>query len=326
MPDVFITGGSGFIGGALCARLVAEGREVAALARSDEAAAKLEARGARVVRGDVLDEAVLREAVAGCEVVYNVAGKVGMCLPDPGPMYRVNVDGAVNVVRAAAAAGVRRVVHTSSASTIGEPTGTVATEDTPHRGHYLCHYERSKHEAEKAVFLEGEHRGVEVISVNPSSVQGPGRTGGTARLFIGYLSGRVRWAVDATVSLVFIDDCTEAHLHAERRGRPGRRYLVSGATLSLPDIASLLDDVAGVERRLRLLPGWVARIGAVFWGGAYRLFRRQAPFCAENVRLVMHGPSYDGSRAAKELGFVYTPLEEWLGRTVDWYRAEGLVG
>jgi len=325
VPDVFLTGGSGFIGGALCARLVAEGREVAALARSDEAAAKLDAMGAQVMRGDVLDETALREAVAGCEVVFNVAGKVAMCLPDPEPMYRVNVDGAVNVVRAAAAAGVRRVVHTSSASTIGEPTGTVATEDTPHRGHYLCHYERSKHEAEKAVLSEGERLGVEVISVNPASVQGPGRTGGTARLFVGFLNGRLRWAFNATVSLVFIDDCTEAHIAAEKYGEPGRRYLVSGATGSLLELAEVLAGVAGVDRRLHLFPRWVARIGAGVLGGAYRLIRRQAPFCPENVRLVMHGPSYDGSRAAQELGFTYTPLENWLGRTVDWYRAEGLV-
>jgi len=325
VPDVFLTGGSGFVGGALCARLVADGREVTALARSDESAAKLEAMGARVVRGDVLDEASLREAIKGCGVVFNVAGTVGMCLPDPAPMYRVNVDGSVNVVRAAAAAGVRRVVHTSSAATIGEPTGVVATEDTPHRGYYLCHYERSKREAEQAVLAEGERLGVEVVSVNPASVQGPGRTGGTARLFIGFLSGRLRWAFDATVSLVFVDDCIEAHVRAEQRGEPGRRYLVSGVRCSIGELAEVLAEVAGVERKVRYLPPWVARAGAATVGGFFRLLRRRAPFCSENVRLVMHGPAYDGSRAARELGFDYTPLASWLRHTVEWYRAEGLV-
>ncbi len=325
MPDVFLTGGSGFVGGALCARLVADGRDVTALARSHQAAGKLKAAGARVVRGDVLDEASLREAIKGCGVVFNVAGTVGMCLPDPAPMYRVNVGGSVNVVRAAAAAGVGRIIHTSSAATIGEPTGTVATEDTPHRGHYLCHYERSKHQAEQAVFAEGERLGVDVVSVNPASVQGPGRTGGTARLFIGFLNGRLRWAFDATVSLVFVDDCTDAHILAERHGEPGRRYLVSGATCSVRKLAHVLAQVAGVDRKVRYLPSWAARAGAATVGGFFRLLRRRAPFCSENVRLVMHGPAYDGSRAARELGFDYTPLASWLRHTVEWYRAEGLV-
>jgi dihydroflavonol-4-reductase len=314
------------VGGALCARLIGEGREVTALARSDGSAAKLETMGARVVRGDVLDETSLADVMTGCRVAYHAAGQVGMCLPDPAPMYRLNVDGSVNVVRAAAASGVRRVIHTSSAVTIGEPAGTVATEDTPHRGHYLCHYERSKHEAEQAVLAEGERLGIEVVSVNPASVQGPGRTGGTARLLIGYLNRTLRWAFDATLSLVFVDDCTEAHLGAEQKGDPGRRYLVSGVTCSVGELAELLAKVAGVDRRIHLLPRWVARFAAAAVGGAYRLIRRRAPLCSENARMVLHGPAYDGSRAARELGFSYTPLEEWLRCTVDWYRAEGLVG
>ncbi len=170
--------------------------------------------------------------MAGCRVVFHAAGVNAMCLPDPAPMYRANVDGPAGVVRAAAAAGVPRVVHTSSAVTMGEAAGVVATEATPHRGSHLSHYERSKHLGEQAVLAEGARTGVEVVCVNPASVQGPGRTGGTARLLIGYLSGRLRWTVDATFSLVFVDDCTRAHLLAERRGVPGERYLVSGATLT----------------------------------------------------------------------------------------------
>ena len=181
-------------------------------------------------------------------------------------MYRANVDGAAGVVQAAAAAGVPRVVHTSSAVTMGEAAGVVATEATPHRGSYLSHYERSKHLGEQAVLAEGRRTGVEVVCVNPSSVQGPGRTGGTARLLIGYLSGRLRWTVDATFSLVFVDDCTRAHLLAERRGVPGERYLVSGATLTVREAVALLGRMGGVERRVRYLPG-LDRLGRGRGGG-----------------------------------------------------------
>jgi dihydroflavonol-4-reductase len=326
VPDVFLTGGTGFVGGALLRRLVSEGRAVRALARTPAGQELVRSLGAEAVAGELGDGAALRRGMAGCRVVFHVAGVNAMCLADPAPMYRANVDGAAGLVQAAAAAGVRRVVHTSSAVTLGEAAGMVAAEATVHRGFYLSHYERSKHLGEQAVLAEGKRTGVGVVCVNPSSVQGPGRTGGTARLLIGYLSGRLRWTVDATFSLVFVDDCTRAHLLAERRGVPGERYLVSGATLTVREAVALLGRVAGVERKVRYLPAWTASAGAAVAGGAWHLFGRQAPLCREMVRVLRHGAAYDGSRATRDLGLDYTSLEDWLRATVAWYRAEGLVG
>jgi dihydroflavonol-4-reductase len=326
VPDVFLTGGSGFVGGALLRGLLAQGRRVRALARSPEAERRVAALGAEVVAGDLGDAPALRRGMAGCRVAFHAAGVNAMCLRDPAGMYRANVDGSVEVVRAAATAGVPRVVYTSSAVTMGEAAGAVATEQTPHRGSYLSHYERSKHLGEEAALAEGRRLGVEVVCVNPASVQGPGRTGGTARLLIGYLSGRLRWAVHTTLSLVFVDDCTAAHLLAEGRGRPGERYLASGATLTVRETLDVLASVVGRERTVRFLPGWVASAGATTVGGIWRLAGRPAPICREMSRVMRHGAAYDGSRATRELGLAYTPLETWLRVTVDWYRAEGLAG
>jgi dihydroflavonol-4-reductase len=326
VPDAFLTGGTGFVGGALLRRLVSEGRAVRALARTPAGRELVRSLGAEAVAGDLADGVALRRGMAGCRVVFHAAGVNAMCLPDPGPMLRANVDGAAGVVQAAAAAGVPRVVHTSSAVTIGEAAGEVGTEATAHRGSYLSQYERSKHLGEQAVLAEGRRTGVEVVCVNPSSVQGPGRTGGTARLLIGYLSGRLRWTVDATFSLVFVDDCTSAHLLAARRGAAGERYLVSGATLTVREAVALLGRVAGVGRRVRYLPAWTASAGAAVVGGAWHLAGRQAPVCREMARVLRHGAAYDGSKATRDLGLAYTPLEEWLRASVAWYRAEGLVG
>jgi dihydroflavonol-4-reductase len=118
-PRVLITGGAGFVGRAILERLLARGRAVRALARSDASAAVLAGAGAEVVRGDLADPASLRAAMEGCGVVYHVAGLNGFCLPDPSELTRLNVDGTRDVVRAAAAAGVRRAASgwSSSAST-----------------------------------------------------------------------------------------------------------------------------------------------------------------------------------------------------------------
>src|SRR5262249_56540398 len=121
---VFVTGGGGVIGGALVARLLERGDEVVALARTDTAAAALDARGATVMRGDVLDEDVLARGMDGCAVAFHVAGINAMCVEDPEAMRRVNVDGAAGAVRAAKRAGLPRLLHTSSAPTLGEAPGT----------------------------------------------------------------------------------------------------------------------------------------------------------------------------------------------------------
>ena len=125
MARVLLTGGSGFIGGALLGRLLERGDDVVALARSDASAAALAARGAEVARGDVLDEPALAAGMRGCALVYHVAGINTMCPSDPAALFHVNVRGAEAAVRAAGRAGVGRLVLTSSAAALGEAHGTI---------------------------------------------------------------------------------------------------------------------------------------------------------------------------------------------------------
>jgi dihydroflavonol-4-reductase len=322
---VFLTGGSGLIGGALAKRLAARGDEVVALARSDASARALEPRVARVVRGDVLDEPRLAEGMRGSAVAYHVAGINTMCPTDPAALFHVNVRGAETAVRAAARAGVERVVLTSSAAALGEAEGTVGSEQSPHRGSFLSVYERSKYEGELAAFAAAALADIPLVAVNPSSVQGPGRAGGTGRILIAYLNGRLRAFVDTTLSVVDIDDCVEAHVLAAERGVPGERYVVSGATLTAREALELVTEISGVRREVRILPPAVARVAGTVVEGAFRVRGRKPPFCREMVRTLLHGHRYDGSRATRELGLAYTPVAETFRRTIDWARAEGLV-
>jgi dihydroflavonol-4-reductase len=325
VSQAFVTGGSGVVGRALVERLRERGDEVVALARSDDAQAALERRGARVVRGDLLDGEALARGMDGCETVFHVAGVNALCLEDPTPMVRANVEGPPAVVRAAARAGVPRVVHTSSAATIGEPPGSLGREDTPHRGWYLSDYERSKTEGERAVLEAARADGVEVVCVNPSSVQGPGRAGGTARLLLAFLDGRLKLFVDTNVCIVDIRDCAEGHLLAAEHGVPGERYILNGMNLSIADALRLAAEVAGVDRRPRLVPRALAKGAAAVVEGAFRLARRRPPVCREMVRTLIHGHRYDGSRAQRELGVRYTDPRDTVRRTVEWAREAGLL-
>ncbi len=295
---------------------------MAALARSDEAAERVASIGAEPVRGDLLAGGEWESALAGCPTLFHVAGEVAMCHRG---RLEVNVAGTDRVIAAAARAGVRRVVFTSSAATIGEAKGEVGTEATPHPGRYLSDYARTKHEAEMRAFTDADAAGMDLVSVNPSSVQGPGRVTGSARIFIGYLQGRLRWAVRTRLPIVFADDVAEAHLLAESRGRAGERYLVNGWSPTVDEVVGVLAASAGVEHRVRYLPTWLLTTAATAVEAVWEFGGREPPLCRAMAREVAHGHLYDSSKIEGELGLRFTPPEEWLARTVAWYREQGLV-
>jgi dihydroflavonol-4-reductase len=325
MARVFVTGGSGFIGGALIDALAERGEQVAGLARSDAAAEKVRGHGATVVRGHVLDEDAMAAGMAGCDLAFHVAGMNTHCPEDPEGMLAVNVDGAATAVRAAARAGVPRMVYTSSAAALGEPEGTVGSEESPHRGSYLSTYDRSKHEGEQAVFAAAREYGVEVVAVNPSSVQGPGRASGNGKIAIDYLNGKLPVFVDTHVSVVDIADCVEGHLLAAEHGRAGERYVLNGATITSQEALDIVSKLSGVHQRVRLVPPPVAMTAATVVEGAYRVRGRIPSLCRARVRTILHGHRYDASRSERELGLRYTPVEDTFARVIEWAAAEGLV-
>jgi dihydroflavonol-4-reductase len=318
-----VTGGSGVVGTAVVRHLVASGHDVTGLARSTIAAQRLEALGASVVRGHILDPAALDELAHGADSVFHVAGVNELCPSDPGVMWRVNVDGTMLMLRAAERAGAGRFIHTSSAVTIGEAKGMTGTEDTNHRGQFLSEYERSKHEAE-ARLLEATVD-IEVVMVNPSSVQGPGRATGSGALLLEAARGRLPALIDTPISIVDIDDCARGHLLAAERGTPGERYLLSGETVWVRRLVFMLNEITGRRWSPAYVRPSLLTFLAPIVAKAFALVGKSSPICAESARVLVHGHRYDGSKAARELGIRYTPLDDTLRRTIAWFSDEGLI-
>ena len=322
--SVAVTGGSGVVGRAVVRHLVEGGEEVWALARSAQSSQALTDLGARVVTGDLFDEDALARLVKGRRQVFHIAGVNEMCSREPERMWRVNVEGSKRVVDACIDAEVQRLVHTSSAVTIGEPEGTVGTELSLHRGEFLSEYERSKTVAERMVLDRAAE--IDVVSVNPSSVQGPGRSTGTGAIFLAIARGDLPFLVDTTISLVDIDDCARGHLLAAERGVRGERYLLSGPVLTIRDAVSVLRRSTGKRTSPWFVqPGVVTAVAPIV-EAVFELVGRQPPLCPEAARVLLHGHRYDGSRASRELGLEYAGLEYTLDRTLAWFQAEGLAG
>ena len=317
-----ITGATGFVGGLLASRLVAEGRQVRALVRNLTDRERLPDPRVELAIGHLDDEESLARAADGCQVVYHVAGLNQLCLADSEPLYRVNVEGTRRMLEAARRAGVRRVVHTSSAATLGGNGSSFLDETAGPPSEFTSHYARSKWEGEQVAL---GFDGVEVVAVNPSSVQGPGRTTGTAGVFIGYLNGRLPFDLPARFGLCYTLDCVNGHLRAETKGRPGQRYVLSTATLTNTEAIDLIAVISGLTDRPRTLPLPLAMGVASVTEAVARARGRQPKLCRESVRTLGHPHLYDGSRATRELGLHYTPLRQALETTVRWYVQQGLV-
>ncbi len=326
MARILVTGGTGVIGKALVTRLLADGEQVVGLARSEQAAAELAAVGVEVRAGEVYDEDALTEAMAGCELVYNVAGLNAFCIPDTKPMMRANVEGAVAAVKAAKRAGGpaarahllggddrrgarrgrRRSGRRTAAGTC--PTTSAARPRASAR--------RSRPRAPSARTW---------CSSTPPRCRAPGGPVAPAASCWAFLDGRLKVFVDTYVSLVDIDDCVEGHLLAARRGVSGERYLLSGIGLTITDALALAADVAGVQASPRLAPRALATVGGTAVEYAFKVRGKHPPVCREMVRTLLHGHRYNAARAERELGITYTPARETLEKTVVWAREQGLL-
>ncbi len=319
---MLVTGGSGVVGSAVVRHLVSAGAEVGALARSAEAASVVEELGAVAIEGDVLSKSSLTAAVYGRRIVFHVAGVNELCPRDPERLWAVNVEGTRRVVRSAKAAGVERVVLTSSVTALGGPSARPTVESDEPAGRFDSKYAESKWASEQVALTE--EGGGDVVVVNPASVQGPGRATGTGKLILDLVGGRLPALVDTAISVVDIDDCAAGHLAAGQLGAANQRYILSGFTMSTRRAVGVLEELLGEPLRVRYVSRRTARVVAPLLAPISRAVGGP-PLCREAIRTLTASHSYDGSRAERDLGVRYRTPDETMRRLLVWAHDEGLI-
>ncbi len=324
----FVTGGGGFIGGALVRRLLAEGYEVTTLVRPGEAAPLLQGLPVERIVGDLADLDALKRGAEGCDQVFHLAALYSFWGHPWEEFCNSNVEGTRNVLQTAWDAGVSRIVYTSSIATLAQPPedGSPADENTPSGlADMLGHYKRSKFLAEE-VARDFARRGAPVVIVNPAMPVGVGDHTPTpsGRMIIDFLNGRMPAYVDTCLTVVDVDDVAAGHLLAARKGRVGERYILGGEILSLKQMLDLLSEVSGLPLVRRRIPHALA----LAWGyvdvSVAAVDRRHVPVATPtSARLSRRRESFTSAKAVRELGFPQTPAREALRKAVEWYRANG---
>jgi dihydroflavonol-4-reductase len=321
-----VTGGTGFVGRAVVTELLAAGRAVRVLARQKEHPA-LQGLDVELAPGDLRDEDSLKRAVAGCTSLFHVAADYRLWVPDPETMYAVNVDGTRNLLAAAAAAGVTRVVHTSTVGTLGNPgDGTPGAEDTPvGLKDMVGHYKRSKFLGEQ-VALEYARQGLQVTVVNPSTPVGPwdSRPTPTGAIIVDFLKKRMPAFLETGLNLIHVRDVARGHLLAEEKGRIGEKYILGHENLSLSRIFQMLAEISGQPAPKWQLPYWpvlaLAHIDE-FWANHWSGRPPRMPVTA--IRMAKKYMYFDNAKAVKYLGLTLTPVRQALEDAAAWYRQHG---
>jgi nucleoside-diphosphate-sugar epimerase len=317
-----VTGATGKVGNAVARALAARGDEVVALARDPARAAAVLPDGAEAVRGDVTDPESVRAAVEGCELVFNAMGIPEQWLADEGEFERVNAIGSETVVREAARAGVRRLVHTSTIDVFHAVDGARFDESQVADYPKGTAYERSKQHADRLVLAAAEREEIEVVLANPAAVYGPGPEGGASpeRDILRPVVEAKRAAAPAQppggLGLLFSEGAGAGHLLVAERGKAGERYILCDGHVTLRELAETAVRVAGRGRVPPTMPATAAKALAAAGEPIARLTGKPPLLPKGQLHFLLWNAAPDSSRAQRELGWQPTPIEDGVRATL----------
>lgn len=322
---VFISGATGFLGSKIAIKLAGKGAIIHALYRSKEKTKILSHPNIRLFRGDVTDLESIQKAMSGCRQVYHIAALVDIWAKDPNAIYQSNVTGTQNVIRAAQEMRVEKIIHTSTAGVFSLSHDCVIDENCPTGPSHFTEYDQSKAIAEDYV-LKMARQGVNIVTVNPTRVFGPGlmnNSNSVTTLMKLYRDGRWRFVAGNGKSIgnyVFIEDVVLGHIAAMEKGRAGERYILGGENISYNDFFCLCGEIIGKKRAMIKVPLFLM-LGisnlAVFFARAFGLRPALTP---QLVRKIHQNWEVSSAKAVHEIGYRITPLETAVKITFDWLK------
>lgn len=320
-----VTGATGFIGSAVVRKLLAQGRSVRCLVEPGANAANLEGLPVDRVTVDVTDGPGMRKALDGCETLFHLAAIYKTWLPDEEVIYRVNVEGTVATLLAAQQARLKKIVYTSSIAAVGLVEGGLADETTKFNLFEIANpYILTKWQSERVAMRFAES-GLPVTVVNPAFPFGPRDiaptpTGG---IVLALLKKQVPGWGPGGFCTIDVDDCAEAHLLAEEKGRIGERYILGNDNVTLREFFDIVCKVAEIPSPRLPMPGALARgvaLGMELW--ADHVSHKEPPATYRSMAYAQRSAFFSNAKAKRELGLPSRPLEETVQRAVDWFRGD----
>jgi dihydroflavonol-4-reductase len=325
-----LTGATGFVGAAVLRRLIEAGHNVRALVRPNNDRRNLSGLDCETIAGDLAEPESLKCAVQGCEAVFHVAADYRLWVRDREQMNRVNIRGTVDLIRLAAAAGVSRIVYTSSVATLRVREDGLPADETWHAelSDMIGAYKQSKFLAEHEVKRMVADAGLPVVIVKPTAPFGPRdiKPTPTGRMVVEAASGRMPAYVRSGLNVVHVDDVATGHLLAYEKGRIGEPYILGGENWTLERILKTVAELTGQSAPRIRLPHWVVTPIAHIAEGLARVRGSGEPLITvDGVRMARKLMYFSSEKARGELGYAPRPAVEALRDEIEWFYQHGYV-
>lgn len=325
-----VTGANGFVGSAVARCLLDAGHDVRCLVRPGSDRRNLDNLPVEISEGDLRSAPSLKRAVAGCDSLFHVAADYRLWVPNPETMYDINVKGTQALILAAAEAGMKRMVYTSSVATLGaSQNGDPVNENTPSSLLSMTgHYKRSKFMAEQVVQQMTDEHKLPLVIVNPSTPIGPRdiKPTPTGRIVVDTLCGRMPAYVNTGLNIAHADDIAYGHLLAYAHGKPGERYILGGENMTLLQILQMIDEISGKRTKRFNLPVKLVLPAAWIMEKMAMVTNVEPRATVDTVCMAKKKMFYSSDKAVRELGYRYRPAAEALEDAMIWFQANGYCG
>ena len=317
---IFITGATGYIGNLLALKLADAGHCIHALIRDDKRASMLKHDNIKVFFGDINNREEIGNALRDCEQVYHLAGHVKTWMKDPSVIYKVNVEGTLNVLDAALNAGVKKIVFTSTCGVIGPGLKEPMTEKDPRLTGYNLDYELSKKMAEE-IITRYITKGLNVVVVSPSKVYGPGKISHSfaynaiIKKFLHKGIVLIPYPGNYQGCFGYIDDVVNGHILAMEKGKTGEKYILGGVNVSYKNFFQEIKKIYGSGRIIKV-PRLIIKGWANWQWFQYKIFNKEPLFTPGVINHFYRNYIFSSEKAIVELGYKITPFEEAIHKTI----------
>ncbi|MDP2890228.1 MAG: NAD-dependent epimerase/dehydratase family protein [Bacteroidota bacterium] len=323
---IFVSGATGFIGSRLALRLANAGHEVHALYRCEQKTAIIQHPNIKLFKGDILYFDSLIKPVEGCSQIYHTAAFACVWNKYPSLIYRQNIEGTMNVVRAGIISGVEKIVCTSTAGVLGPScSDEMVDENSPRPLKYFIDYECSKMMMEtilKTILITGP----EIVIVNPSRVYGPGilsESNGITRIIQNYMHGKWRIIPGNGKSIgnyVYVEDVVTGHILAMEKGKSGERYVLGGTNMTFNELFGVLAELTGKRYIMIHLPLPLMQLISVIMLLIARTSGRAPLIIPALVRKYNNNWNLSSAKAEKELDYRPVDFKTGAGITINWLK------
>lgn len=319
-----VIGASGFLGSHVTRQLVLAGEDVRVMVRKTSSTKGIDDLEVERRYGDVFDDTALRDAMAGCDVVYYCVVDARMWLRDPAPLFRTNVEGLRHVLDAALRAELRKFVFTSSSGTLAISDQRPVTEEDPHNWSDGGPYIESRLAAEDLVLRYARERGLPAVALCISTTYGPRDWAPTPHgsLIAQVAAGRFPFYLGFSSEVVGIEDAARAMLLAADRGREGQRYIISARYMSTREVHAIAARAVGRRPPRIPIPMSVVYAASRVNDVAARLLNRDLPMAYVGARMADLMSPLDHGKAERELGWKPEPVEKSIAEAARWFAAQ----